>query len=204
MASDVVDLHARHLHNTSLALIASSPAVSAHLQAVRLSILRETGAEATANDHEPVCTGCGSILIRSWSCSTQRSKGRRGRKGAQDENKGIKVACHACKSITILPKLETPKGRKNIKITTKPAATASMPPKLAEAASEAPKVAPESEIATPSQPAPTANTTSSNASTSRKARGKKQSLQALVAGQKRPEPNLGAGSGLNLMDFMKT
>jgi len=192
-----MDARTRHLHNTSLALIASSPAVSAHLQAVRLSILRETGAEATVNDHESVCTGCGSILIRSWSCSTQRSKDRRGPKSAQDENKGIKVTCHTCKSITILPRLKTPKARKDNKITTKPA---SMPPETAEA----PKVASELEFSTPSQPAPTANTTSSSANTSRKARGKKQSLQALVAGQKRPEPTAGAGSGLNLMDFVKT
>ncbi|GAB1728288.1 hypothetical protein NU195Hw_Modified_84t1 [Hortaea werneckii] len=200
MASNAVDPRIRHLHNASLALIASSPAVSAHLQAVRLSILRETGAEATTSDHEPVCTGCGSILIRSWSCSVQRSKGRRGRKIAQDENKGIKVACHACKSITILPRLKTPKGRKDNKITAKPSFTAPLPQKPAEV----PHIAPESEALPSSQPAPTADTTSSSASTSRKARGKKQSLQALVAGQKRSEPTAGAGSGLNLMDFMKT
>jgi ribonuclease MRP protein subunit SNM1 len=182
----------RHLDQASLALLASSPAVSAYLMEQSLADDLENAKAGSRKDRGKVCTACGNILLLGWSCHkvTAKRAGRHPIKSKESSTSGeilVNVVCGKCSSkVTLHKQCRSPcvQGPKPEIAKPRP----STPAKEMETVPTA--------NAGDTKPAP-------STATNRKARGKKSSLQSLLAG-KRPPATQSAQGGFDLMDFMKT
>lgn len=190
MADRLINLRLRFLDDASKRLLGSSPAISAHLQTVRESIIGDEG-----DDHQPspisTCVACGNLLLPGWSCeSLSNTSGKRTRKERLGRKatgrRRVKFRCHRCNSTT------TTVGA------------------MLSLKSQKPREAPPSSGGVTSTPAiaNSANTALSSkdlprSSPRKRPRTKKSTLQSMLANRKPAEPQVLQGFGLGLMDIMK-
>lgn len=201
MASTAASARLQHLHNASLALVVASPATAAYLQSTHLAIADEGNDRERLADNEVVCKACGNILIPGWSCKSltrndnKRERPTRSRKESRDV-KTVKLECLRCHTTSTALQQKPLKAPSRAR---KPA-THTLQPNIKGPGVNmlpVPAVATGKSLETQAK-APIASTTN------RKARGKKSSLQSLLASQKRPAAVATKNSGLDLMDFIKT
>ena len=179
-------------------MLVSSPTVSAHLQTARATtVVDEMPDSMLRAEMIPACNACGNLLIDGWSCqrltsTSKESKRRRKIQGTakkHHEAMSYQLRCSLCKALTTV-RPPTP--------FIKPSLKDSRPLTVPGLDRTAPSVT------AVSRALPTKASETSASSSSRRVRGKQSSLQALLAGQKRPPPPASTKAGLNLMDFMKT
>ncbi|KAK5112624.1 hypothetical protein LTR62_003939 [Meristemomyces frigidus] len=187
----------RHLSAASDLLIISSPQLSSYLQMQTLQNRSQSGILQTKAEGD-ICLACGTKLLPGWSCKVLRqvSKGGKPRRndGLSLGAKMRKVQCFRCNTISSLsrgpwrPRDLSGKLARHV-----PTATTTTVPDGTEPA-------------TTTIPAGVAKPALSEvaSSSSRKARSKKSSLQALL-GNRVPAPGSGkAKYSLGLEDFMKS
>lgn len=194
MASAATTARQRHLKTASELLLAKSPSVSAYLQSVK----QAHKSEAPDSSETVACKSCGSLLLPGWNCKTRPTKQasqrtRKDRLAGLPNQKSITLECSLCHEVTVI-KSQKPKkpsrsfddqGRKRAEpenaMTTKSETLLPSGPPLPPAASP---------------PAAVLET-----GVKKRSRGKKSSLQAMLAGRKVAGPSKGFGLGLE--DFMK-
>lgn len=198
MTSSAENARLRYLDQASRELVVASPAVSAHLQVARRAV--KDGNDVAALDHSGkkhghVCRTCGTVLLPSWNCQALRPKSIKGsRKGndrepsAPGQNSELAIRCNTCNAVHKI-QVGTP-SRKSRNAATVTAATLT---KLI-ASSQPIQQLPASVTKVSGMPATTPN---------KRARGKRSTLQALLA-NKKPQAANGTSYGLDLTDFMKT
>ncbi|KXT00529.1 hypothetical protein AC578_4098 [Pseudocercospora eumusae] len=180
-------LRRQHLDVASQMLMFSSPAVSAHLQMVN----DQDYQISTPNAQTKSCSACGSIMVLGWSCRrTTRDRTKRTRQDRLSESgrsATISLECLGCSSITTVVK-ENLRKPKNATIKHGGTPTQQIP---SAQQLRAPKSAAEK------VEAPTA----SDAGAKKRGRGKRSSLQAMLADRK--TTGTSPGFGLTMDDFMK-
>ncbi|KAK0253802.1 hypothetical protein B0A54_13426 [Friedmanniomyces endolithicus] len=192
--STVASARIDFLKNAADLLTVSSPAASAHLRSSRHQVADGHGVERP-QDGGTVCTACGGILIPGWSCKTIKHDEKRARRTLANRKpsprpnvKTLKVQCSRCNAIT---PLQSDKPRRvSKKTSTKSISTLEItqdpkPLPLPSADVHPPKLA--------------------STAASRKTRGKKTSLQALLVASQLQQRNSQpiVKRGLDFMDFMK-
>jgi len=182
------------LQNAAALLTVSSPAASAHLRSFQHQVADEQGV-AIPEAGDKVCTACGSLLIPGWSCKTITHDEKRARRstakrkpGSRPDVKTLRLQCSSCNTIATLQSAKPRRVPKKIPTRSVPTLEIAQEPNLPISQSanlQSPKVA--------------------NTMASRKTRGKKTSLQALLAANQQQQRNSQpiAKRGLDLMDFMK-
>ncbi|KAK0944204.1 hypothetical protein LTR29_004336 [Friedmanniomyces endolithicus] len=182
------------LQNAADLLTVSSPAASAHLRSSRHQVADDHGVERP-KDGGKVCIACGNVLLPGWSCKIITHDEKRARlpianrkPGPRPDVKTLRLQCSLCNAITTLQsdkprrisKKASSKSISTLEITQEPKC---LLPSSAHVHS--PKLA--------------------NTAASRKTRGKKTSLQALLAASQQQQRNSQpiVKRGLDLMDFMK-
>jgi hypothetical protein len=187
----------RHLAAASELLMVSSPAVSAHLRSSELALHDDQDLSSSATPYE-ICTACGSVLLLGWSSriagSTLPSRGsQKAKRRAPRRSQSGRQQCLRCNAVSAMQANMPTKARKPDNMTTKITAPA------VQASTPLPKPP-----SLDTQPATESLAVPSNAG-SRKARSKKSSLQALLAGQQSSNSKAGSTKpGYDLKDFMKT
>ena len=183
------DARLRYLQDASEALQISSPAIASRLGAL--------GNRATAGSRQSTadkldCASCGTRLVRGWSCTVAKDgKTKQTRKNRLALSgiaiKSVALKCSRCGVITSCEmKKQTRSGRLPAR------STLPTPTKVADPAI--------------TQPRPTSAETRAKESATipqKRARGKKSSLQSIIAGQKPVPSKQTSGFGLDLQDFMK-
>lgn len=193
MAKVLVDARLLYLDNASKNLLKPSPAISAHLQSVRQSVIGERDEVSSPQTTERTCAACGNILIPGWSCeSITETSTKRTRKDRREKKRGsmkiVNLRCHKCDVITSIESTKPGAKRRKPHQTQYPILNATAAPGTTKETSLDLTSVPE-EIATrPSRKRP---------------RGKKASLQSMLAKQKTAESSTASGFGLDLMDLMK-
>ncbi|KXT17142.1 hypothetical protein AC579_2022 [Pseudocercospora musae] len=176
-----------YLDAASQTLMFSSPAVAAHLQIVN----NQDFENSKPNAQTKSCSACGSMMLLGRGCRrTTRHRTKRTRQGRLSESgrsATVSLECLACSSITTVVK-ENLRKPKNAAIKLHGA-----PPQRIPAVQplQAPRSAGER------VEAPTAL----DAGGKRRGRGKKSSLQAILADRK--TTGTSSGFGLSMDDFMK-
>jgi len=197
----------QYLHDASDLLIASSPAISARLRTVERKVAGEQGL-ATDQHKDRSCTACGNVLIPGWSCKiivrndgSKVLQGRPSKPSARSSVKTLKMQCLACNAITVTDSRKPPRlGNKTVPPPTTHVNVTSVAAARVDAAlrTEAPAHA-----TTISQAPATSQAANPITTSSRKARSKKSSLQALLAGQQQGSAGPATKRGYELKDFMK-
>ncbi|KAK0282010.1 hypothetical protein LTR35_007107 [Friedmanniomyces endolithicus] len=172
----------------------SSPPASAHLRSVQHQIADDQGVQSP-KDGDKVCFACGSVLLPGWSCKTIMHDERRARRsmakrkpGPRPDVKTLRLQCSLCNAINTTQSDKPRRVSKLISTRFVPTLEVTQDPKVL--------------------PPPSADVHSpklANTSASRKTRGKKTSLQALLAASQQQQCNNQptAKRGLDFMDFMK-
>ena len=201
MASTTASARLQYLHNASHALLISSPAVSAHLQSIGSDGTDQLAELSLRAVDASVCNACGNILIDGWSCHrmTQTKmewKRRQETRNAAEKHRNTRpyeLSCTRCHATTVV-RPRTPLEVRPNKLSLKDPNSRT----VATLVETSPLVA------SVSKPIAAKVSGSATSSSSRKLRSKQSSLQALLAGQKRPPPASTVNAGLSLVDFMKT
>jgi hypothetical protein len=184
-----VDSRAEYLSAAADVLLTSSPAVAAHLRSVRQEVAAGDDGKS-AQQSGSICSACGETLIPGWSCTLVGKDENQARRleslKQRPQTKTVRMKCSRCNTISTVTSTKPPRdGQKRTKTATTVSITDAMTTSgLAPSRSE------------PS------STLASTIVVGRKARGKKSSLQALLAGQQSgAKPSV--TTGLNISDFIK-
>lgn len=191
MAEKLADARLRYLENASKALYGPSPAISAHLQTVRQSIITEGDDEASPQSIERICTACGHTFILGRTCedATKTSEKRTREDRLTQRHSSVKIVqfrCHKCgrKSEVEIPRPARQRGKQMLPQV--PATTTTLPTGNKSISSLTAPLAPSAEQPPRKRP-----------------RNKKTSLQSILANQKTAESSPTKGFGLDLMDLMR-
>ena len=184
----------KYLDAASHLLVRSSPSTSAHLGAARRELVEDIAGGAPLQTSSDSCTACGNILIPGLSCNyvkvPQPKRTRKDRlQKKHDGLKVIKLLCSRCNTATVL---ESPKRDRAIKTKDSRVGGRFSIMAGADATTEPPRAS-----GSQSNEAPTA-------SSRKRARSKKSSLQSIVTDKKTANSIPSNGFGLDLMDLMKT
>ena len=179
----------RFLQEAASALAASVPMVAAHLNAAEKSVCAHADLPGDSQGSTS-CNSCGSALLPGWSASASRvtklgAITSRGDRSAATAKKTLRLRCNLCDRITVTNITKPPKASPQVRNERSSALVA------------------QSQDLQPSGPA--LNETQQPAKaypSSRKARGKKSSLQSLLASRDKTAPATPT-RGLDLMDFVK-
>lgn len=183
-ARKAADARLRYLQDAAQSLSNISPAASTHLGATYQALVNDKTDGPRAN---PFCEACGKVMIIGWSCTTvvdtKRKRSREDRLAQSVPGvKTFKLKCSICGAVTVLEFAKPSQKRRPTVQTTST--------KIDFVSSQVPS--PDQHIPEPSiKPA------------AKRARGKKSSLQSLIASQKASESQKSAGFGFDLQDFMK-
>ncbi|KAI0424964.1 hypothetical protein F5Y09DRAFT_118894 [Xylaria sp. FL1042] len=211
MAADPLPSTLSFLTDAAHLLVSVSPETSAHLMSQRNSLMFENGLDQSDVQRQRVCGCCGHIMIAGRgdelaidSSKAGHSKRRRGNKqkvasaSSSSPRSGCRKTwtCGKCGRYTTIklpPPDRTPKRR--FKQTT------SRPTNIVGgAAADAPPPATTTTTAVASSSEPTTRV-SANASSKKRAKNRKQGLQALLQQSSNSKSN--SGLGLSLADFMQ-
>ncbi|KAF7186470.1 hypothetical protein HII31_12172 [Pseudocercospora fuligena] len=177
-----------HLDAVSQTLMFSSPAVSAYLQMVNEQDFEISKPKAQTKS----CSACGNMMVLGWSCrKTTVDRSKRSRQDRLSESRRSATTgleCLKCYSITKTALKESPRKPKNATFKCGGTTTQEVP-------DVQPLLAPKS--ATEKVEVPPAL----DAGGKKRGRGKKSSLQAMLADRKTTEAS--PGFGLSMDDFMK-
>ncbi len=189
MVTTTTDAGLRYLQRVSEQLLSSSPAVSAHLQAKRHLLASEH--DLASESPERSCKACGSILIPGWSCktatSTLKKRTRPDRLARESTLRLAKVQCGRCNTVTTI---ERHKLKTSRRASHHDAALTSTAEQTAKTNDDNHKEANKAEPA--------------STPTRKRSRGKKSSLQSMIA-KKTPAQTSTAGSfGLGFADLLKS
>ncbi|KAK4618133.1 hypothetical protein CLAFUW4_12358 [Fulvia fulva] len=169
----------------------SSPTTAAQLHSTRLEPTQEDVVKAQVVKNDRLCGGCGDSLIPWWNCSIRTKKRTRQERLNQDKStKFTTVQCARCNSFTMVRQVRRSTGRP---VPQQP---------MVQPATERKKVVAVQKDDQPTQGSITPSSTPTESAVKKRSRNKKSSLQSLLADRKAVEPK--KGSGLGLMDFMKT
>ncbi|CAJ2511321.1 Uu.00g069460.m01.CDS01 [Anthostomella pinea] len=200
MADDLTPASLRFLSDAAHLLATSAPQTSAHLMIQRNSLMFSHDIPQSDAQRQHVCGSCGHIMISGQvdvldieSDEARRKKiASQGKSVKKDEpRKGCRkrVTCGSCGSYT---KINLPPAnaitRRRLKQSSRFAAVANTP-SISTPSNHSP--APPLEVARPS----------ANASSKKRAKNRKQGLQALLQQSSNAKPSVGLG--LSLADFMK-
>ncbi|EME78424.1 uncharacterized protein MYCFIDRAFT_212380 [Pseudocercospora fijiensis CIRAD86] len=170
----------QYLAAASEALMLSSPAISSYLQTVNEQHV----------GHPQSCSACGSTMLLGWSCTKITTKAhtrtRRDRMSGTSKAATTTLECLRCSSVTTVVERGLRRS-KNAKL--------DRSGKLPLVSHEQPLRAPKSAMGKAEARAPSA------AGSKKRGRGKKSSLQAMLADRK--TTGTSSGFGLSLDDFMK-
>lgn len=184
----------RYLNESAHFLATSAPATSRYMMSQCNSLMFDHEIEQPDSHKRKSCGACGAIMLLGWEgkleIKTQSSKKKRGRKkiaGSFSKEKAMQHTCGSCNKIT-KHRLGVPPAGLRLK---KGAVLDGAVPKNA------------SLLAQSMGTADTKGTSSTNASSKKRARNRKLGgFGALLAKQKASESS-SSGFGLDLMDMMK-
>ncbi|KAH7039935.1 uncharacterized protein B0I36DRAFT_357308 [Microdochium trichocladiopsis] len=201
-------------------LASSSPQISAHLMSQRNSLMTSTGLVVSDAQRQHACTACGHIMVPGRAdvlrldahkaALRKRTKPRLGpasRKPAQSSSSSShgaggrkRLDCAMCTSYTDIAVPPAPKISRR-----RPATASHASRAAASAASALAPNATTTSAATARAPSPVMASepakSSVNASSKKRAKSRKQGLQALLQQSRSSTPQ--SGLGLSLADFMK-
>ena len=192
MAPDSAAARLRYLDHASQCLLTSSPAISAHLETVRQEVAEEKGNSTSSEPFIRSCTACGNILVPGWSCkSIRETLPKRTRKDriAKEKNPGVKVLKWQCSKCDAVTAIEAAKAGRQRIATVPSSRTASLAQK---------------ETPIPTSTKPSEATSNTSKASKKRAKGKKSSLQTMLANHNKLSANRPEGFGLDLMDLMKS
>lgn len=175
-----------YLDSASSLLIISSPAVSSHLQSVK-----QCDTETTISRDKIIpCPACGNLMLPGWSCkqSATQKRTRRDRLAGKQTASQFTLECLKCFRITTI-EAKRP-------VNASPSKTLDQPRTIQKA-----KPVSQSKELASSTATTMDSSTPSKIDAKRRGRGKKSSLQALLAERKTYTP--AKAPGLSLEDFMK-
>lgn len=195
MAEAAAFARLQYLDAASRALLTTSPRISAYLQTQRgVDNLR---CNSQKNQETCTCSACGQILVPGWNCKRIARKMPRAQKQPVSQDRGdgqrIRTACELCGATN--PGEVKTRVKKAPKISK---AEQKHIPRAQEADTAAREVQVESK---PSGASSTAASAAAEPSHRRRARNKKNSLQAMLADRKLAAE--ATGYRLGLMDFLK-
>lgn len=177
------------LTKASESLQVAAPSTSAHLGSVRNELMDEVDDKAV---DRTVCASCGTKLILGWSCTSQKAqKSKRTRKDRlAEENSRYKASSFKCLTCSAVTVQKIAKPVRTVPATTSPLdANSGRHPFTTQ--NEKPSAALEA--------SPAGVVKSSN----RRSRGKRSSLQALMANKSLSSSTQTPASRLSLQDFLK-
>lgn len=200
MVSTDADARLRFLEQASETLSVTAPAVSSHLRISKRDAALSYGVDAETSGN--ACSACGRKFLLGWSCEPLRTASHRQTRQQRINGDGRITRCVKCSACSTTNTIKVQKRAK---------------PQIAKAShrvqkknssvlpkeTHVPEPQPDPVPALPSPPAKehTPQTTQPKPTARRKARGKKASLQALLANKK--EAPKSSGFALDFMDFMK-
>ena len=189
MASPELPSRLRYLNDSAHLLASTAPEISKYLMSRRNALIFENNIEQSASQRREVCGACGAIMIIGWEGTLQieSQRSRRDKKGRRNGNaatraKAVVYTCESCGRETRHQLNDTPIRHKSVSSSS-----------IALLAShQASLITSTANTATPS----------ANSSSKKRAKARKQGLEAILARQKATEAKT-SGFGLDLMDFMK-
>jgi RNase P subunit RPR2 len=187
MGSSELSARLRYLHDSAHLLATTSPAASRHLMSKSTSLMFEHDLEPEAQ-RQRVCSACGTIMILGWESTlqmeSQKLRGRTRIKKAGSPRKTMVYTCNSCGRATRFTVVAPSSKRKTVLAKSNSLKTAVLTTTQAEAV-------PSSSFAP-----------SSNSNSKKRAKRRKQSLDAILAMKQTSEAS-SPGYGLDLEDFMK-
>ncbi|KAI1260737.1 hypothetical protein F5Y18DRAFT_245652 [Xylariaceae sp. FL1019] len=202
MATDALPTTLSFLTDAAHLLHAASPEVSAHLISQRNSLMFNNGLDQTDMQRQRVCGCCGHIMIagqgdtlkieavKTIHKAKSRKRPRSGEKAKVPLRKGCEktITCGSCERYTKISLPSPPRisSRKHWRQVSKPKISGD--------------IRGESRVAS-SLPVAEASKSSANANSKKRAKNRKQGLQALLQQSASTKPQ--SGLGLSLSDFMK-
>ncbi|KAI0869300.1 hypothetical protein GGS24DRAFT_166985 [Hypoxylon argillaceum] len=204
MATDPLPATLSFLTNAAHLLALASPETSAHLMVERNSLMFNNHLDQPDVQRQHICGCCGHIMIAGHGdlFEMNSSKTAREKRASRSKKKGKDVlrksgcqktlTCSNCgryTKINLPPPARVPKHRPNQ--TSKPLVADTRNATLLIRSGNAPRAA------SPSEPVKT----SANASSKKRAKNRKQGLQALLQQSSNSKPQVGLG--LSLADFMQ-
>ncbi|KAI0140489.1 hypothetical protein GGR57DRAFT_425280 [Xylariaceae sp. FL1272] len=209
MATDVLPPTLSFLTDAAHLLHAASPEVSAHLMSQRNALMFTNDLVQSDVQRQHVCGCCGHIMvagqgdalkieaIKAVKTAKRRKGPRNGEKAKVPPRKGCQkqMTCGNCGHYTkiSLPSPPQISSRKHLRQGSKPQISGDNAGK-GRVASSLPEV-------TATLGAEASNKSSANASSKKRAKNRKQGLQALLQQSANSKPQ--SGLGLSLSDFMK-
>lgn len=190
----MVDVRLRYLDDAAKSLFISSPAISAHLQTARRSLIDDQNGLSSELSTERICTVCGYMLIPGRTCKAIGiTAGRRTRLDRLSRTgSGVnieKVQCDSCGRVSMIEKPSSnAKQRK--------------PEPEVRSAQRAKQTI--SEKVEPTSGPPPGLTQHAEEPSRKRPRNKKPTLQSLLSNQQKSIKSNPTGDyGLDLMDLMK-
>jgi hypothetical protein len=210
MANDTLGASLRFLSDAAHLLVTTAPETSAHLMTQRNVLMFENGLHPTDLQRQHTCGSCGHIMVADHGSDIKiepRKPTRHAGKGKQNRRRqsdsaasGVhkRLICGMCgryTSIAISP--APPISRRRLKRPSATLASSDATPAILRRPGEGPGPGPASPSLTPPVK-PTAN-----ASSKKRAKSRKQGLQALLQQSQASRSTSQFGSGLSLSDFLK-
>ena len=215
MIDEGITARARYLDESAHLLASTSPAISRHLRSQLRKLATDQNLGLSDVQIKEACGACGNLMIPGWTTRTYRENGtskrsinrnasrraiaRNASPQTQNEEAAVRAICHECLICNRVARESLAAPRKASKEHQEP----TPPSKSAAATTRTPNVTHIPAKSGPGSPA----SSSTNASSRRRAKARKQSgLQALLAKKKEESLSggLSTGFGLDLMDLMKT